>query len=268
VAIWGNARSGDFRLYQLHFGQGLQPQTWTQIGPDHYNQVDKGVLEYWDVSGLSGPYTLRLSVVENSGNVRQVAIPLTVDNTPPTIVLSTPENGRVYVKEDDEWVNINALATDDWAMDRVVFYLDDTPLITATVSPYSVKWTITMSDTVPTLDMPPITARVPITQPDGAVIYEERPISTVEADPDDPTRIILTAENGFGIIHDSKGYTETHVIKAVAYDVAGNKAESQPVRIFVIHEEGKGPEPREQDKGALLDLSDPTRYALLPSRSQ
>ena len=263
VEIWGNARSGDFRLYQLHFGQGLQPQTWTQIGPDHYNQVDKGVLEYWDVSGLSGPYTLRLSVVENSGNVRQVAIPITVDNTPPTVVLSTPENGKVYVKEDDEWVNINALATDDWAMDRVVFYLDDTPLITTTVSPYSAKWTITMSDTVPTLDMEPITARVPITQPDGTVTYEQRPISTVEADPDDPNRIILTATNGFGIIHDTKGYTETHVIKAVAYDVAGNKAESQPVRIFVIHKEGKGPKPRGQE-GRLPDLDDPTRYALRP----
>ena len=262
VEIWGNARSADFRLYQLHFGQGLQPQEWVQIGPDHYNQVDKGVLEYWDVSGLNGPYTLRLSVIENSGNVRQVAIPLTVDNTPPTVVLTTPENGRVYVKEDDEWVNINALATDDWAMDRVVFYLDDSPIITTTVSPYSVKWTITMSDTVLSPDMAPMTITVPVTQPDGTIAYEERG-AQVETDPDDPERLILAFDNGFGIIHDTKGYTETHVIKAVAYDVAGNKAESQPVRIFVIHKEGKGPKPRGQE-GRLPDLDDPTRYALLP----
>ena len=41
VDILGNARSADFRLYQLHFGQGLQPDNWQQIGPDHYNQVDR-----------------------------------------------------------------------------------------------------------------------------------------------------------------------------------------------------------------------------------
>ena len=123
--ILGNARSGDFRLYQLHYGQGLQPQNWQQIGPDHYNQVDRDVLEYWDTTGLNGPYTLRLSVIENSGNVRQNAIPITVDNTPPTVNMIDPANGRVYVMEDAEWVNINALATDDWAMDKVVFYLDD-----------------------------------------------------------------------------------------------------------------------------------------------
>ncbi len=257
VEIWGNARSADFRLYQLHFGQGLQPQAWTQIGPDHYNQVDKGILEYWDVSGLNGPYTLRLSVVENSGNVRQVAIPLTVDNTPPTIALTKPENGRVYVMEDDEWVNINALATDDWSMDRVVFYLDDTPFITTTVAPYNVKWTITMSDTVLTPDMV-ITTTVPITQPDGTVIPEER-VTQVQTDPDDPERLILALDNGFGIIHDTHGYTETHVIKAVAYDAAGNKTESAPVRIFVIHKKDKGPKPRGQES-YLPDLDNPTRY--------
>ncbi len=257
--IWGNARSGDFRLYQLHFGQGLQPQSWQQIGPDHYNQVDKGVLEYWDTTGLNGPYTLRLSVVENSGNVRQVAIPLTVDNTPPTIHLTTPENGKVYVMEDDEWVNINTLATDDWSMDRVVFYLDDSPLITTTVAPYNTKWTITMSDTALSLDMAPITATVPITNPDGTVTMQVKAISTVTADDQDPTRLVLTAENGFGIIHDTHGYTETHTIKAVAYDAAGNKAESTPIRIFVIHKEDKGPKPRGQGSG-LLDLDDPTRY--------
>ncbi|RUA16632.1 MAG: hypothetical protein DSY55_03750 [Clostridia bacterium] len=92
---------------------------------------------------------------------------------------------------------------------------------------------------------------------------QERPISTVEVDPDDPTRIVLTAENGFGIIHDSHGYTETHTLKAVAFDAAGNKAESPPIRIFVTHKEDKGPKPRGQ--GSLL-LDTPKRYALLPTQ--
>lgn len=174
IEVMGNARSGDFRLYQLHFGQGLQPQTWQQIGPDHYNQVDRNVLEYWDTAGLNGAYSLRLTVIENSGALRQSAIPITIDNTPPTIKLTQPANGRAYVKEDDEWVNINALATDDWAMDRVVFYLDDTPFFTTTVAPYNIKWTITMSDTVPNPDDGEVRATEVITNPDAASASRKR----------------------------------------------------------------------------------------------
>lgn len=256
IEVLGNARSGDFRLYQLHFGQGLQPQNWQQIGPDHYNQVDRGVLEYWDTTSLNGPYTLRLTVIENSEAIRQSAIPITIDNTPPTIKLTQPANGREYVKEDDEWVNINALATDDWAMDRVVFYLDDSPFFTSTVAPYNIKWTITMSDTVPDANAGEIRTTEVITNPDGSLSMEEKVVSSVQRDPNDPNRLIWTFANGFGVIHDSGGYTETHVIKAKAYDIAGNEAESEPVRIFVSHEEDKGPGPR----AALL----PPAYALLP----
>ena len=230
--ILGNARGGDFRLYQLHFGQGLEPGEWQQIGPDHYNQVDKGFLETWDTTSLSGAYTLRLSVVENSGNVRQVSTPVTIDNKPPTIVVTNPSNGRAYIMEDDEWANINALATDDLSMDRVVFYVDGSPVITTTVAPYAGKWTIRMVDR-------PLTAGV------GTV------------DPNDPTRLTVNQANGFGIIHDSKGYTETHVFKAVAFDSAGNKTESEPVRIFVQHREDKGPKPRQ----AALD---PQPVAVVP----
>ncbi len=230
--ILGNARGGDFRLYQLHFGQGLEPSEWQQIGPDHYNQVDKGLLETWDTTALSGAYTLRLSVVENSGNVRQVTTPVTIDNKPPTIVVTNPSNGRAFSMEDDEWVNINALATDDLSMDRVIFYVDGNPVITTTVAPYAGKWTIKMMDR-------PLSAGV------GTV------------DPNDPTRLTVTEDSGFGIIHDSKGYTETHVIKATAFDSAGNKTDSDPIRIFVQHREGKGPKPRQ----AALD---PQPVALLP----
>jgi len=257
--ILGNARNGDFRLYQLHFGQGLQPADWLQIGPDHYNQVDRNVLEFWDTTGLNGAYSLRLSVVENNGNVRQNTVPLTIDNTPPTIKLTTPENGREYVMEDDEWVNINALATDDWSMDRVVFHLDDTPFITTTVAPYNVKWTITMSNTVPNLGMAEITATEVITNPDGSLTTQEKVVSAVTADPNDPTRLIWIFDNGFGVIHDTQGYTETHVIKAIAYDTAGNETESEPIRIFVIHEKDEGPKPRQSALDAF-------RYALLPER--
>jgi hypothetical protein len=38
-----------------------------------------------------------------------------------------------------------------------------------------------------------------------------------------------------GIIQDSSGYTETHLIRVVAVDAAGNEIESDPVRVYVTH---------------------------------
>ena len=53
--------------------------------------------------------------------------------------------------ETDELVSITADAQDNWEMDRVEFYLDGESWARATVAPYSVRWTITMADTVPRL---------------------------------------------------------------------------------------------------------------------
>jgi hypothetical protein len=114
--------------------------------------------------------------------------------------------------------------------------------------------------------MEPLKARMTVVGPDGTETQQEV-TSTVEVDKQDPTRVILTMPNGFGIIHDSKGYTETHTIKAVAYDAAGNRSETTPIRIFVVHEDDKGPKPRGQG-GNLLDLDDPTRLAALPLRRE
>ena len=44
VEIRGNAR-GDFRNYRVEFGTGLNPTEWQQIGPEHGEQVEGGVLE-------------------------------------------------------------------------------------------------------------------------------------------------------------------------------------------------------------------------------
>jgi len=47
-------------------------------------------------------------------------------------------------------------------------------------------------------------------------------------------------ENGFGVMYnisDTKHFTETHLIHVVAYDAAGNRTESERVRIYVVHED-------------------------------
>jgi membrane carboxypeptidase/penicillin-binding protein len=258
VEIRGNAR-GNVRFWKLDYGKGIDPQEWVQIGGDHPYEVDNGLMEYWDVVELDGLYTLRLTVVGHDDSIRQDVIQVTVDNTPPAMELNHPEEGMVYTMEEDEWINIQATVGDNVSLDRVDFYVDGDQLATSTVPPYNKAWTIVMSDTVPQLGPDPVGVTLPITQPDGTVLEryylsrtlwstrtitnpdgtlseEEYPEIQVLYDPElDQTSMWF--DGGMGIISDSGGYTETHLIHVVAIDAAGNKVESEKVRVYVVHEE-------------------------------
>jgi membrane peptidoglycan carboxypeptidase len=145
VPIMGNARGGDFAFYRLVYGAGMNPVEWTQVGPDHNNQVDKNVLEIFDTTGLAdGFYTLQLQVVEHNQNVRQAILQLTVDNTPPDADLTYPPDGQTYEFGFDEWVNINVEVNDAYATDRVEFYKNDeeTPFEVKSVAPYNINWVL------------------------------------------------------------------------------------------------------------------------------
>ena len=249
VEVRGNARGGNFSKYVLSFGPGLNPTQWTQIGPEHYNQVDRNVLEYWDTRFLEeGLYTLRLSVFGNDGSVRTAETQVTVDNTPPQVVIDHPAEGDVYVMEDDEWVTIQPKIDEAWAMDRVEFYLDGKKFAESTVPPFNQKWTITMSDTIPIEGMAPITATRPMTLPDGTVVPETYTVTEVitQTLADGSLRLIQKWDSGFMVISDTHGYTESHVLTVKAIDKAGNEAESPPVRIYIIHKQ------EEEETGNLL----------------
>lgn len=154
VPIQGNARGGDFNFYRVVFGQGLNPTEWTQIGPDHGHQVDYGLLENWDTTGLDGLYSLRLQVFGHTGEVRETTIQVTVDNIAPTIHLNYPTEGSQYMRGYHEWVNINA-EVQDYSMDRVEFYAyaggkeaqphDLQPFAVRRVAPFNVNWTLSSS---------------------------------------------------------------------------------------------------------------------------
>lgn len=153
VPITGNARGGDFNFYRVLFGQGLNPTAWMQIGPDHGNQVDHNILEFWDTTGLDGLYSLRLSVVEHSTALREATIQVTVDNISPTLDLTYPEDGAEYQLGYDEWANVSA-EVQDYSIARVEYYVypgrkdvepppDLQPFKVRTVPPFNVNWAIT-----------------------------------------------------------------------------------------------------------------------------
>jgi len=152
VPITGNAKGGDFNFYRVVFGPGLNPSEWMQIGSEHGDQVDHGLLEFWDVGGLDGLYSLRLSVVDHSMALREATIQVTVDNISPTLDLTYPEDGAEYEYGYDEWANVNA-EVQDYSIARVEFYVYRgneaspppeglEPFAVRTIAPFNVNWTI------------------------------------------------------------------------------------------------------------------------------
>ena len=218
VHIMGNARGPDVQLYRLQYGPGLNPSAWTQIGTDHYNTVDNGPLEIWDVRELDGLYTLQLSTVDWNNHYRQSTIQVTVDNVAPSIEITYPITEQLYVMEKDEWVSIQAQATDNFSMDKVEFYFDDEMLTYDTVSPYNQRWTIVMTTTL---------------EEDAEL---RKPLI------DATEEIPITVTNSI---------TVPHTIHVEAVDAAGNRTKSEEVMIFVIHEEE---DEEEETAEALRDV--------------
>ena len=216
------------------------PNQWQPIGAEHGEQISNGALENWDTAGFDGLYTLRLSVMENSGNVLTYDAPLAVDNTPPKVSIVHPGKDELYKMEDDEFVSITADAEDNWEMDRVEFYVDGAKVGESTVAPYGHRWTIKMADKAPKLG-PPIMATRTITNTDGTTFQEEyvqsetRVETITRKDGTKVQRVVQYNDGGSGAYMDGKDLFEFHTVYVKAYDKAGNEAESEKVRILVRH---------------------------------
>ncbi len=80
VLIRGSAGGADFAYYRLQVGQGLNPETWFQIGSNRLTPINNGTLAEWDTSGLQGLYSLQLLVIRTDGSLLIATVPVSVDN--------------------------------------------------------------------------------------------------------------------------------------------------------------------------------------------
>lgn len=248
VTIVGNVRVDNLDVYRLAYCKGLDPTQWTQIGGDHRERVDNSALENWDVSALDGLYTLKLTVVDKLGRLTESAIQVIADNKPPVVKIIHPLNGAIYTPEKDEWVSIGVEAVDNASMARVEFYLDEMLVGTSTVAPFNKKWTIKMSDTLtrtltsaatisPTR---PITVTRAYQNLEGITITEQviGQVARVTTTLPSITAVFTT---GMIIVSNTvpapnnPGFVESHIVKVVAVDAAGNRVESAPITIFIQH---------------------------------
>jgi hypothetical protein len=70
VEIRGTAKSDAFQFYKVEFGFGQAGSEFHVIDDMKYTTVENGVLVLWNTGELSGPVTLRLTVVNTDGNYR------------------------------------------------------------------------------------------------------------------------------------------------------------------------------------------------------
>jgi penicillin-binding protein 1C len=214
VEVIGNARGGPFRL---EYGRGVEPTEWIPIGGERGDEVINGVLQGFDTNGIEeGLYTLRLTVNRGEGP-RVWTTPVTIDNSPPTAVISDPRSDRLYVLETDEQINVNVIANDTWAVDRVEFSINSSVFATSTVAPYNERWRMVMRD---------------VQQIEGG--NTQNWLGFESDDPDVQPGRALIFEDGFMAIRTAAGvYFESHELKVRVFDRAGNSAESEPVRVYV-----------------------------------
>jgi hypothetical protein len=71
VAIIGTASGDSFQNYFLEYGQGYSPPIWTEITSSDV-PVSKDTLGIWNSYGLTGPFTIRLTVGEQNQAVVHV----------------------------------------------------------------------------------------------------------------------------------------------------------------------------------------------------
>ena len=139
ILVSGSAAGADFASYRLEYGQGLYPQEWYLVGPDSKTPVTEGPLGEWDTSGLNGLYALRLMVVRGDQRVDQAVVQVTLDNTPPQVAVTYPQNGQTVLAAQEPQLALQAQASDAFLV-SVDFYIDDQLVGNSASAPFGVVW--------------------------------------------------------------------------------------------------------------------------------
>jgi membrane carboxypeptidase/penicillin-binding protein PbpC len=143
VELWGSASGSDFDYYRIQVGQGLNPTQWLLVGEDGQQPVSNGILGVWDTQGLQGLFVLQLSVIRTNQRVDTMFIQVTVDNTPPEVVILDPGAGELLLMDAEQNILLQTSASDDLGIERVEFLVDNELYLTLWQPPYACMWPAT-----------------------------------------------------------------------------------------------------------------------------
>lgn len=140
VEISGTATGSGFDFYRLQAGQGLNPQSWIQIGGDRSSPVRSSRLGEWDTRGLEGLYVIQLVKVLQDQRIDTTSIQVTVDNLTPEGQIIFPEANQRFVYPLQEPLLIQASAIDNLGIARVEFLIDQQQIGMISTPPYTLAW--------------------------------------------------------------------------------------------------------------------------------
>jgi membrane peptidoglycan carboxypeptidase len=140
VIIQGSATGPGFQSYRLQAGAGINPSGWTVITEESNMQVESGTLGTWDTSGLNGLYALQLIVLRSDQSVDTATIQITIDNLPPSVGITYPNNNQNFSHDTDSTITFLVDASDNVSLHTVEFFLDDRPIATLLQPPFAFSW--------------------------------------------------------------------------------------------------------------------------------
>lgn len=141
VSFLGTAAGEHFSEYRIQVGQGLNPQSWMQVGSDHTVPVEDGILVEWDTTGLNGLYAVQLLVVSKDRSVETYTTQVLVDNQAPTAKITYPSKEEANRIAAGKRVTFQANATDEEQLERVEWWLDNEKVQTLLDAPFAYPWT-------------------------------------------------------------------------------------------------------------------------------
>ncbi|MFI0416317.1 MAG: CARDB domain-containing protein [Candidatus Thiodiazotropha sp.] len=100
-AISGSITEDHIEHYRLRYGAGSEPASWTDLVTGTTLPLPDPIVN-WDVAGLSdGNYTLELSAVDKAGLLTRQTLSVVIDNTPPVVVITAPNEGGFITQATD-----------------------------------------------------------------------------------------------------------------------------------------------------------------------
>jgi hypothetical protein len=93
VLIKGSANIENFSSFKVEYGAGSNPASWLPIGSTHTAPVENSVLESWDATDLLGEHSVKLTVIDSSGESYVTTSNVVISNSSDVDLVGTPLPG-------------------------------------------------------------------------------------------------------------------------------------------------------------------------------
>jgi membrane peptidoglycan carboxypeptidase len=141
IEIRGTASGENLDHFRVLVGQGLNPQSWVQVGTDSRSLVVDNTLALWDTSELNGLYAVQLQAVRADQRVDTAVVQVTIDNIPPEVNAIFPRGGDELEYATNRQVSLQAQVVDNLSLASVDFFVDNVKVGTSEQAPFGVQWT-------------------------------------------------------------------------------------------------------------------------------